>query len=98
MRRATDLLLSGAKMLNLACPECDNPIYELKDGSMECANCEKKVFYEKDVDFDKSKIQDEANIALKNKIEKLMSELENEEDHEKMIKIAEAIKKLREIM
>lgn len=98
MRRATDLLLSGAKMLNLECPECDNPIYELKDGSMECANCEKKVFYEKDVDFDKSKIQDDANIALKNKIEKLMSELENEEDHEKMIKIAEAIKKLREIM
>ena len=60
-------------MLNLACPECDNPIYELKDGSMECANCEKKVFYEKDVDFDKSKIQDDANITLKNKIEKLMS-------------------------
>ena len=85
-------------MLNIACPECDNPIYELKAGSMECANCEKKVFYEKDVDFDKSKIQDDANIALKNKIEKLMSELENEEDHEKMIKIAEAIKKLREIM
>ena len=38
-----DLLRSGNTMLNIACPECNNPIFRNKDGNTFCPTCNRNV-------------------------------------------------------
>jgi len=38
-----DLLRRGYSMLNLSCPECNNPIFSDKKGEKFCAICKRKV-------------------------------------------------------
>ncbi len=38
-----DLLRSGNKMLNMACPICNNPIFRNSEGLTFCSNCNRKV-------------------------------------------------------
>ncbi len=38
-----DLLTQGATLTDLACPVCASPLFRLKDGTLWCANDEKKV-------------------------------------------------------
>ncbi len=38
-----DLLRQGATLTDLSCPACASPLFRLKDGSLWCANDEKKV-------------------------------------------------------
>ena len=41
VKAGADLLLKGWKMLNKACPECIEPLYE-KDGEVVCVKCKKQ--------------------------------------------------------
>jgi len=41
VKAGADLLLKGWKMLNKACPECVEPLYE-KDGKVVCVKCKKE--------------------------------------------------------
>ena len=36
IRRMTELMRSGAVMLDQACPLCNSPLFRLKDGSLVC--------------------------------------------------------------
>jgi len=38
-----DLLRSGNKMLNMACPICNNPIFRNNEGITFCPTCNRKV-------------------------------------------------------
>lgn len=38
-----DLLRSGHKMLNVACPICNNPIFQRKNGETFCPTCNREV-------------------------------------------------------
>ncbi|HEA70384.1 hypothetical protein LCGC14_0563390 [marine sediment metagenome] len=40
-----DLLRSGFTMLNIACPECNNPIFRTKDNEKFCPSCNRKVLF-----------------------------------------------------
>ncbi|MCE7741764.1 MAG: hypothetical protein GOP50_04845 [Candidatus Heimdallarchaeota archaeon] len=40
IKAGADLLLKGWKMLNKACPDCVEPLYE-KDGKVVCVKCKK---------------------------------------------------------
>ncbi len=42
-----DFLRQGAKMLNINCPECNNPLFQLKDSQLFCPSCQKSVVLEK---------------------------------------------------
>lgn len=42
-KRMGQLLRQGAALLNEACPKCNTPILQLKDGSRYCAKCEKSL-------------------------------------------------------
>ncbi|MCF8885057.1 MAG: Sjogren's syndrome/scleroderma autoantigen 1 family protein [Nitrososphaerota archaeon] len=42
MKRMTDALRSGAKMLSEHCPVCGSPIFEIK-GELWCLKCNKRV-------------------------------------------------------
>jgi uncharacterized Zn finger protein (UPF0148 family) len=41
--RAAEWLLKGAVMLQKACPQCESPLYRLKDNKVYCASCESQV-------------------------------------------------------
>ncbi|MFX0042022.1 MAG: Sjogren's syndrome/scleroderma autoantigen 1 family protein [Candidatus Hodarchaeota archaeon] len=38
-----DLLRSGHKMLNIACPICNNPIFQRRNGKTFCPTCNREV-------------------------------------------------------
>ncbi len=38
-----DLLRSGHKMLNMACPICNNPIFQRRNGETFCPTCNREV-------------------------------------------------------
>ena len=42
-KKMADLLKSGHTMLNLACPECNNPIFRNKSGDIFCPICNRNV-------------------------------------------------------
>ena len=98
IRRASELLLQGATMLQISCPQCSNPIYRLQDGTMICADCNQRVFFERDLSAEQRKQFQQGESPVQKKIENLMRQLEQEEDPEKIIQLAETIKKLREIL
>ena len=59
-----DLLRSGFTMLNIACPECNNPIFRVKDNEKFCPSCNRKVLF-----------VDEKPYNSKNKVNENMSRL-----------------------
>ena len=38
-----NLLRAGYTMLNISCPECNNPIFRNKEGALFCPTCKRKV-------------------------------------------------------
>ena len=60
------VLRGGAKMLDIACPICNNPIFKLKTGEKACVVCNRKVLFEKETE----KEEKNEGIAKKsNKVE-----------------------------
>ncbi len=47
MRKLGELLLQGARMLDRSCPNCNVPLFQLKDGTVKCASCNRKVIFAK---------------------------------------------------
>lgn len=72
-----NLLRSGYKMLNLACPICNNPIFESKEGKKFCPVCEREVII-------KNKTKNENRKSLESEPEdKKETEKKNIPLHEK---------------
>ncbi len=46
IKKMAKALREGARMLDLACPVCNNPIFQAKSGEMVCVSCERKVIIE----------------------------------------------------
>ena len=57
---AAELLLKGAIMLHIACPNCHDPIYRLKDKSMFCVTCNLPVIEERNQDKIKASKTDQS--------------------------------------
>jgi len=49
IKKMAKLLREGARMLDLACPVCNNPIFQLKTGEKICIACERKVVFESEL-------------------------------------------------
>jgi uncharacterized Zn finger protein (UPF0148 family) len=47
IKKMAGLLRSGATMLDLTCPRCENILFKLKDGSIFCPSCEQEVIIQK---------------------------------------------------
>lgn len=99
IQKAAELLLKGAKMLNLNCPICQNPILKMRNEEMYCVKCNKSVIFDNggksmvSQNVKDSSLQDRIN----KKIDGLLLRLESEEDPSEIAKISEAIKKLKEL-
>ncbi|MFX1522648.1 MAG: Sjogren's syndrome/scleroderma autoantigen 1 family protein [Promethearchaeota archaeon] len=66
-----DLLRMGHKMLNIACPVCNNPIFQDKNGEKYCPSCDRKVVImdEKSVqDYQEKNLKSRDNLDIKSKI------------------------------
>jgi UPF0148 protein len=48
VRRGAELLLQGAALTDLSCPNCSSPLFRLKDSTLWCAKDEKKVIVVKE--------------------------------------------------
>jgi uncharacterized Zn finger protein (UPF0148 family) len=48
IKRMADLLRQGTTLTELSCPACASPLFRLKDGTLWCAKCEKKVIIVKE--------------------------------------------------
>jgi UPF0148 protein len=94
VQRAAKLLLNGASMLHIVCPECKDPIYRLRDGDHLCATCNKKVMFQNDTS-DEKPVQNLDQDPIQNKINILSKQLEKETDPEEIMKLANLIKKLQ---
>jgi uncharacterized Zn finger protein (UPF0148 family) len=77
-----DLLKTGHKMLSLSCPNCNNPIFQKKNGTAFCAICNRKVLlidtldnkndeYKKSILINNTEIEDIKSIFLPVLIDKL---------------------------
>ncbi|MFX1411897.1 MAG: Sjogren's syndrome/scleroderma autoantigen 1 family protein, partial [Promethearchaeota archaeon] len=65
--KMADLLRSGHKMLNMACPICNNPIFKKRSGETFCPTCNREVLIVKNKNHQKN-LKIESNIQ-KNNIE-----------------------------
>ena len=57
-----DLLRSGYTMLNLACPECNNPLFRNKNNETLCPICNKKIVFKKDINSQSSSARIENSL------------------------------------
>ena len=95
--KAAELLLQGAIMLSTACPVCRDPIYKLKDESMYCVKCDKPVVRQVEHETKTGQTQSTQVDPITQKITQLSRQLELETDHEKIVQLADTIKKLQQM-
>ena len=60
-----DLLRKGYTMLNLACPNCKNPIFRSKSGDMFCPKCNKPVIFSEQNNYLSSNEKPETENLIK---------------------------------
>ncbi|MFW9990402.1 MAG: Sjogren's syndrome/scleroderma autoantigen 1 family protein [Candidatus Odinarchaeota archaeon] len=58
IKKMADLLRSGNKMLNKACPVCNNPIFQNSEGLTFCPTCNREILI----------VDNKDNVKLENKI------------------------------
>ena len=99
IKRMADLLLKGATLTDLSCPVCSSPLFRLKDGTLWCANDEKKVIIVKE--GEEPPKQNPANTAYDKveatilaKIMDLEHRIEKTEDANELQKLTAALSEL----
>ncbi len=94
-----DLLTQGSTLTDLACPACASPLFRLKDGTLWCANDEKKVVIVKEGEEPPKQTAaaspyDKLEATLLAKIGELQVKIEKTEDIEELQKLSAALTEL----
>lgn len=84
VKKIAEALIGGARMLSLHCASCLSPLFE-QGGKIFCPICGEKQF-------------SESERVLKEKLRNLLSQLEKETDHERVLKLLEEIKSIQELL
>jgi UPF0148 protein len=99
IKRMADLLMQGATLTDLACPVCASPLFRLKDGTLWCANDEKKVVIVKE-DQEPAKqavastAYDKLEATLLVKMQEIQGKIEKTEDLEELQKLSVTLSEL----
>jgi UPF0148 protein len=100
IKRMADLLRQGAALTDLSCPVCSSPLFRLKDGTLWCAQDEKKVIIVKEGE-EPPQTASQANTAydkleatLLVKIQGIEDKIEKTEDVEEIHKLSTALSEL----
>ena len=94
-----DLLRQGDTLTDLSCPVCASPLFRLKDGTLWCANDEKKVVIVKEGEEPPkqaaaSTAYDKLESTLLAKMQDLQGKIEKTEDLEELQKLSVALSEL----
>ena len=94
-----DLLRQGDTLTDLSCPVCSSPLFRLKDGTLWCANDEKKVVIIKEGEEPPkqaaaNKAYDKLEATLLAKIQELQGKIEKTEDLDELQKLSVALSEL----
>ena len=95
LKNMGELLRKGAKMLSESCPECNTPIFQLKDDSLYCAMCEKQVkIVPADTDTAAMDQQNRLEETISKKIKQIQGQLDEEMDPDRINVLLETLGKL----
>jgi len=101
IKRMSDALRSGAKMLQETCPVCSSPLFSIR-GEMWCLKCDKRVVKVSEVDeIDAATLPYLLNTltgTLATKIQELNILLQRSSDPEEINKIAQTLESLLKII
>lgn len=93
-----NLLLQGLTLTDLSCPECASPLFRLKNESVWCGKCEKKVIVVKEGE-DPGKVAsaialEKLEVTLLKKIQEIQDKIEHTESVESLQKLSTALSEL----
>jgi UPF0148 protein len=100
VKRGANLLLQGAALTDLACPNCASPLFRLKDGTLWCAKDEKKVIVIKEGQeppkqpIATNNAYDKLEATLMAKIEDIQVKIEKTQDVDELQKLTLALSEL----
>jgi UPF0148 protein len=97
IKRMADLLRQGATLTDLSCPACSSPLFRLKDGTLWCAKCEKKVVVVKEGEEPEkagNAAYDKLEATLLAKVQNIQDKIQNTEDVEELQKLSIALSEL----
>jgi len=92
IKSMANLLRSGATLTSLSCPVCSSPIFRLKNESLWCAKCQKKVIVVKE-DEQINEIQtisplEKVEYTLTTKILEINDRIKDEKDITELHKLS----------
>ena len=109
IKRMAELLRQGATLTDLSCPNCNSPLFRIRDGTLWCAKDEKKVITVKEGE-EQQKTQmaqpqtqapkasntayDKLEATLMKKIEDIQTRIEKTEDIDELQKLTVALSEL----
>jgi UPF0148 protein len=97
IKRMADLLRQGATLTDLSCPVCASPLFRLKDGTLWCAKCEKKVIVVKEGEEPEKAsgmAYDKLEATLLAKVQEIQNKIEQTENVEELQKLSTALSEL----
>ncbi|MBN1245653.1 hypothetical protein JXA31_08675 [Candidatus Bathyarchaeota archaeon] len=97
IKRMADMLRQGATLTDLSCPACSSPLFRLKDGTLWCAKCEKKVIVVKEGEEQEkasNAAYDKLESTLLAKVQNIQDKIQNTEDVEELQKLSIALSEL----
>ena len=97
IKRMADLLRQGATLTDLSCPACASPLFRLKDGTLRCGKCEKKVIVVKEgeeLEKASNAAYDKLEATLLAKVEDIQNKIQHTENMEELQKLSTALSEL----
>ncbi|MCJ7559422.1 hypothetical protein MUO79_02235 [Candidatus Bathyarchaeota archaeon] len=98
IKRMADMLRQGSALTDLSCPVCASPLFRLKDGTLWCAKCEKKVIVVKEGE-EQAKItstmaMETLEATLLAKVQDIQGKIQRTENMEELQKLSTALSEL----
>jgi UPF0148 protein len=97
IKRMADLLRQGATLTDLSCPACASPLFRLKDRTLWCGRCERKVVVMKEGEEQErvsSAAYDKLEATLLEKVQSVQDKIQNTDDLEELQKLSRALSEL----
>lgn len=99
IKRMAEMLLKGATLTDLSCPACGSPLFRQKDGTLWCAQDEKKVVVVKEGEEPKASnntAYDKLEATLMSKVQQIQDKIQNTENLDELQKLSATLSELLE--
>jgi UPF0148 protein len=97
IKRMAELLRQGATLTDLSCPVCASPLFRLKDGTLWCANDQKKVVVVKqgeEIENASGTVYHKLEATLLAKVQDIQNKIQHTDDVEELQKLSTALTEL----